>query len=450
MMRYLMIIICSWCLIAPTVVPAALPPLVDDQALPSLAPMLKRVMPAVVNISTTTQLNSTDHPLLRDPFFRHFFRVPEQPRYSNPQSLGSGVIIDSARGLVITNHHVVNGADEISVTLHDGRTLEAHVLGVDPETDIALLQLPAHNLQSVTLADSERLQVGDFVVAIGSPFGLAQTVTSGIVSALGRTGLGIEGYESFIQTDASINPGNSGGPLVNLRGELIGINTAILAPGGGNVGIGFAIPSNMVTAVVSQLLNHGDVRRGYLGIGVQDLTAELAKALAIDYTKGALISSISPESAAERAGLALGDIITQIDESPVINAADLRNRIGLMRAGDQLTIHVLRGQKKKIVQARLADPYQKFVDGQRFDPQLTGALLGEITHRTRRGPQILVTVGPVRLDSPAWNFGLRSDDILLKVNGHSIDSLRTIQAVLQTPLSSVQILRDNRMILLAR
>ena len=222
-------------------------------------------MPAVVNISTVTRIAATEHPLLRDPFFRQFFDIPQQ-RQREESSLGSGVIVDAAQGLAITNHHVVAKADEIRVTLHDGRTLKAELVGADPETDVAVLRLPAQGLTALPIGDSDQLRVGDFVVAIGTPFGLRQTVTSGIVSGLGRSGLGIEGYENFIQTDASINPGNSGGPLVNLRGELVGINTAILAPGGGNVGIGFAIPIAMARSIMDQIVDHGSVSRGLFGV----------------------------------------------------------------------------------------------------------------------------------------------------------------------------------------
>lgn len=247
-------------------VSAALPEQVNDQPLPTLAPMVKQVTPAVVNISTRSQIRLQQNPLFNDPFFRHFFgQQPQQPQ-NRTQSLGSGVVIDAQKGLVITNHHVIDRADEITVTLRDGRELQATLLGSDPEADVALLEVPAVGLSDLPLANSDSLQVGDFVVAIGNPFGLGQTVTSGIVSAIGRSGLGIEGYEDFIQTDASINPGNSGGALVNLRGELVGMNTAILAPGGGgNVGIGFAIPSNMLQQIVDHLLLHGEVRRGVLG-----------------------------------------------------------------------------------------------------------------------------------------------------------------------------------------
>lgn len=265
---------------------AAWPSAVDGQPLPSLAPMLKRATPAVVNISTRTQIQEAEHPLLRDPFFRHFFGIPNQPRRRESSSLGSGVIVDSRRGYVLTNNHVIDKADEITVTLNDGRRLNGKLVGADPESDIAVVKITPERLTELPIGDSDKLEVGDFVVAIGNPFGLGQTVTSGIVSALGRSGLGIEGYEDFIQTDASINPGNSGGALVNLRGELVGINTAILAPSGGNVGIGFAIPANMATRIMTTLVEHGEVRRGLLGITVQDLSHELAQAFSLPDGQG--------------------------------------------------------------------------------------------------------------------------------------------------------------------
>jgi serine protease Do/serine protease DegQ len=261
----------------------ALPSSVDGQPLPTLAPMLERATPAVVNIATVGHVEVRQNPLLSDPFFRHFFDIPDRPRRRQTQSLGSGVIVDAEHGYVLTNHHVIARADKITVTLRDGRHLNATLIGADPESDVAVIQVPAERLTALPLADSDRLRVGDFVVAIGNPFGLGQTVTSGIVSALGRTGLGIKGYEDFIQTDASINPGNSGGALVNLHGELVGINTAIIAPGGGNVGIGFAIPTSMASQIMQQLIEHGEVSRGQLGITAQDLTPELAQAFGSDW-----------------------------------------------------------------------------------------------------------------------------------------------------------------------
>jgi len=272
---------------------AALPAQLDGAPLPSLAPMLEKVTPAVVNISTVSAMRSEDHPLLRDPFFRWFFELPRDAPEKRSQSLGSGVIVDANRGYVLTNHHVIENASEIHVTLNDGRELKAEMLGSDPETDVALLQIEAVDLNAIPMGNSNQLRVGDFVVAIGNPFGLSQTVTSGIVSALGRSGLGIEGYENFIQTDASINPGNSGGPLVNLRGELVGINTAILAPSGGNVGIGFAIPVNMVEAIQRQIVEFGGVHRGTFGVTMQTLSPDLAPALRLPPdARGAVVTGI--------------------------------------------------------------------------------------------------------------------------------------------------------------
>jgi Do/DeqQ family serine protease len=288
-------------------------PLVDSQGqgLPTLAPMLERVLPSVVNVATRGRVRVQDNPLLQDPFFRRFFGVPNVPRERQVQSLGSGVIVDAKHGYILTNSHVVDRADEITVTLKDGRVLTATLVGKDPEADVAVIQIHADGLIALPFADSDKIRVGDFVVAIGNPFGLGQTVTSGIVSAMGRSGLGIEGYEDFIQTDASINPGNSGGALVNLRGELMGINTAILAPGGGNVGIGFAIPINMASQIMTQLVAHGELHRGRVGVQVQDLTADLVEVFVIKGTVGgAVISKVVKDSPASTAGLEAGDVVT--------------------------------------------------------------------------------------------------------------------------------------------
>jgi Do/DeqQ family serine protease len=446
-----------WYAITASTAQAALPAEVDGEPLPSLAPMLERVMPAVVNISTITEIAPRDHPLLRDPFFRRFFDIPRQPRERESQSLGSGVIIDAADGIVVTNHHVIEGADAIRVTLHDARRIDARLIGSDPETDVAVLRLEAEGLSEIALSDSDALKVGDFVVAIGSPFGLAQTVTSGIVSALGRTGLGIEGYESFIQTDASINPGNSGGPLVNLRGDLIGINTAILAPGGGNVGIGFAIPTNMVETIVAQILEFGSVRRGLFGATAQDLTPELMAAMGIDIARrgrllGAIIAGVESGSAAEGAGLRPGDIVTAVDGRSVANAADLRNRIGLLRAGSKLELEILRDGTRRKLKAEVADPFADFVHGEKLAPALEGALIGEAmvesVHRRRR----VLTVGPLRPGSPAWLAGLREGDLILEANRQDVDGLEDLQRVLRTDaaLYSLKVFRDGQLVLLAR
>ncbi|WP_269618398.1 DegQ family serine endoprotease [Zhongshania sp. BJYM1] len=332
----------------------------EGRALPSLAPMLKTVNPAVVNISTYTTQTVRQNPLLNDPFFRRFFNVPDQQMQQlqpqrRTQSAGSGVIIDAEKGIVLTNHHVVNGADEITVSMEDGRNYTATLVGTDPDVDIAVLKIDAKNLHSVKLADSEKLEVGDYVVAIGNPFGLGQTVTTGIVSALGRTGLGIEGYENFIQTDASINPGNSGGALVNLRGELVGVNTAILAPSGGNVGIGFAIPINMAKVSIDQILEHGEVRRGQLGVVIQDLTSELADAFKVGkHQRGAVIAEVQSGSAADKAGLQVGDVVVEVDGKEIRSSAQLRNAVGLKRVGDRILVTVLREGKRKEYRAELA------------------------------------------------------------------------------------------------
>ncbi len=407
-------------------------------------------MPGVVNVSTLTRRTLEDHPLLRDPFFRRFFQIPGRPQEQESQSLGSGIVIDAERGIVVTNHHVIQGADEIRLTLHDGRRVDARLIGSDPETDIAVLQAATKDLIQLPLADSDALKVGDFVVAIGSPFGLAQTVTSGIISALGRTGLGIEGYESFIQTDASINPGNSGGPLVNLAGELVGINTAILAPGGGNVGIGFAIPTNMARAVIDQILEHGSVRRGLFGAAAQDLTPELADALGTDERFGAVISTVETDSAAERAGLRAGDLVLALDGRTVSSGAELRTRIGLLRAGSPIELTVLRKGQRLTLNGEVEDPYADFVHGEQLHPTLEGALLGERQSVSRHGRRQMVQVGPLRPGSPAWLAGLREGDLLLGANGYEIGSLEALRQALRAGIDSLQVLREGQLLLLAR
>ncbi len=396
----------------------------QDQPLPTLAPMLEQVLPTVVNIATVGRVRVRDNPLLQDPFFRRFFGIPDAPRARPTQSLGSGVIVDAERGYVITNNHVIDKADEITVKLHDGRTLTATVVGKDPDADVAVIQIPAENLVAAPTADSDRLRVGDFVVAIGNPFGLGQTVTSGIVSALGRSGLGIEGYEDFIQTDASINPGNSGGALVNLRGELVGVNTAILAPGGGNVGIGFAIPMNMVRSLMGQLVEYGEVRRGRLGVMMQDLTPELAKAFEIKERRGAVVAKVVKDSPVDRAGLRVGDVVTQVNDRTVNSSAEMRNLVGLLQVGETVTMTVLRDGKTHTLTATIAAPEQVQVAGQRLHARLEGTQLGPVPENDPRyGSLEGIAVLVIERGSAAWRAGLRAGDIIVSVNRRTVTNL---------------------------
>ncbi|MCC6136567.1 MAG: DegQ family serine endoprotease [Candidatus Contendobacter sp.] len=412
----------------PVSVQAALPAMVDNQALPSLAPMLERATPAVVNIATENRVASRRNPLLEDPFFRHFFNIPDQPRERMAQSVGSGVVVDTERGYVITNHHVVEGADTITVTLRDGRRLNAKVIGSDSQSDVAVIQIPSGNLTALPLADSDALRVGDFVVAVGNPFGLGQTVTSGIVSALGRTGLGIQGYEDFIQTDASINPGNSGGALVNLRGELVGINTAIIAPGGGNVGIGFAIPANMVARLMNQIVSHGLVKRGQLGVSVQDLTPDLARAFNIPASQGAVIAQVSPRSAAARAGLREGDVVLSINGRPVRDSGALRNTVGLLEVGEAVRLEILRDGKPLTLEAKVGEYAPARLDGEAINPRLTGATLEEIGPNSPLAGKVLgVLIAEVASRSPAARAGLRKGDVILAINQQRVASPADLQ-----------------------
>ena len=416
----------------PLPVPAALPTAVDGQPLPTLAPMLEQATPAVVNIATESRVQLRRNPLLDDPFFRHFFNIPDQPRERRAQSVGSGVVVDARRGYVITNHHVIDGADTITVTLRDGRQLEAKVIGSDSESDVAVIQVPARNLTALPLADSDRLRVGDFVVAIGNPFGLGQTVTSGIVSALGRTGLGIQGYEDFIQTDASINPGNSGGALVNLRGELVGINTAIIAPGGGNVGIGFAIPANMVARLMEQIVAHGSVRRGQLGVSVQDLTPELARAFNLPASQGAVIAQVSPHSTAAKAGLKEGDVVLRVNERSIRDGGGLRNAIGLLEVGETVRLEILRDGKPLTLDAKVGEYVPAKAEGDDINPRLAGAVFEDIGPNSPLAGRVQgVLVARIESGSPAAGAGLRSNDVITGVNHRTVtstDELRQLAA----------------------
>lgn len=408
---------------------AALPPAVDGQALPSLAPMLETVTPAVVNVHSQTRVQVRD-PFFNDPFFRRFFDVPQVPRERLQQSLGSGVIVDAERGLVLTNNHVVEGADDIKVTLTDGRNLHAEVVGRDPDTDVAVIRIPAERLTAVRLANSDQLKVGDFVVAVGNPFGLGQTVTSGIVSALGRSGLRGLGFQNFIQTDASINPGNSGGALVNLRGELIGINTAIFSPSGGNVGIGFAIPANLARNIMEQLLAYGEVQRGSLGVQAQDLSEQLAQALDLGAQRGAVVAQILPDSPADRAGVKIGDVVTAIDGRPVNSATDLANAEGLLPIGRPLVLDVLRDGRPQRLKFTLAPLSNQKVAADKLDARMSGITLAELPRRYRERGMQGVLIAEVDPRSPAGQSGLQRGDILAGVNRYGIGSLTELTEVL--------------------
>ncbi|MGA0806536.1 MAG: DegQ family serine endoprotease [Pseudohongiellaceae bacterium] len=412
---------CSMLLVSSIVLADSASVLAQQQR-PGVADMLEQVTPAVVNISVQGHQDLPQNPLLNDPFFRRFFEIPEgqqQPQQRETQSVGSGVIIDSAEGYILTNHHVVNDADAIKVTLQDRREIVAKLIGSDEGTDIALLQIEADDLSALPLSDSDTLRVGDQVLAIGNPFGLGQTVTTGMISALGRSGLNRESYEDFIQTDASINPGNSGGALVDYNGELIGINSAIIAPSGGNVGIGFAVPINMAMAVVDQLVEFGDIKRGMLGVSIGDVTPDLADALELDVTEGAVVQSVTPDSSAAKAGLQAGDIIVAVDGAAVRDGTALRNRIGLMRAGTELEVTYLREGQRRNVRATISERSEQAVASVQgaSDTLLEGVELSGIpSDHPQSGRVEGALVTRIGQNSRAFAFGLRANDIITAVN----------------------------------
>ena len=419
--------VCLWTVYAG----AALPPAIDGNVLPSLAPMLDNVTPAVVNIASEGHVEMQLNPLFNDPFFRRFFNVPDQPLSRKTQSLGSGVIVDAAQGLIITNNHVIANADKVTVNLRDGRNFKAELVGSDPDSDVAVIRIKATKLTALRLADSDKLRVGDFVVAIGNPFGLGQTVTSGIVSALARSGLGITGYDDLIQTDASINPGNSGGALVNLRGELVGINTAIYSQNGGNIGIGFAIPVNMAHQIMQQLVSHGQVKRGYLGAQFQDLNAELAEAFGLRADKGAVVVDVTGGSPAALAGLVPGDVITEVNGRAIANAAELRNQIGLIRSGQKVEVRLLREGQPAHATLLIADRDEGVsANGQFRNERFADTTIGEIPQGSPAFGRLQgVTAYKVDRGSRAWAAGLRAGDIIVSVNRQRTPTLPAFLAV---------------------
>jgi len=405
--------------------PAATPPVVGDTPLPTLAPMIKKVSPAVVNIATRGTIRERgQNPLLDDPFFRRFFDVPPDtgPRERPFQSAGSGVIFDARNGYIVTNAHVVENATEITVTLQDGRDLKAEVLGSDAPSDVAVLKVKSEGLAQITLGDSARAEVGDFVVAIGNPFGLQHTVTSGIISGLSRSGINPDGYEDFIQTDASINPGNSGGALVNLRGELIGINTAILSRSGGNIGIGFAIPVNMARSVMEQLIKYGSVKRGQLGVSMYTVTPDIAHSLGLPNAVGALVSQVVEGSPADKAGIRTGDVITSVNGQPVKSNSELRNTIGLLRVGDRVDIGLVRDGKPVRVTAVIADTTAELTGGPvSIHKSFEGAALADAPDSAG------ALVKSVEPGSAAAQAGLRADDVIVGANRGKVGNVRELR-----------------------
>lgn len=441
MKQIVLAVTCTAALCAAALTPAqaaaALPTSVDQQSLPSLAPMLENVIPAVVEISVSGTQIQRQAPDLFGQFFG--MPAPRQQRAHPFQALGSGVIIDAAKGHIVTNAHVINKADDIRVTLHDGRELKAKLLGQDEQSDIALLQIDAERLTAIQRADSDSLRVGDFVVAIGNPFGLGQTVTSGIISALGRSGLNAENYENFIQTDAAINSGNSGGALVNLNGQLVGINTAIIAPGGGNVGIGFAIPANMVSSLVDQLLQYGEVKRGVLGVTGGELTPDLAEAFGHKTKHGAFINQVMPGSSAEKAGLKAGDIIVAVNGKSIKSFAELRATIATTGAGREIDVEIIRNSERKTFRVRLMESDEQSISAEVLHPRLEGASFSEIVG------------GGIRVDnvdprSSAAQAGLLANDQIIGANNQPLANLKQLRQLLATKprVVALNVLRDGQ------
>ncbi len=397
---------------------AGLPPVVNGQPLPSLAPMLEKVMPSVVNIKTLIPVQVPPPSMANNgaPFLGEMAAKEE--------SLGSGVVVDAQSGFIVTNQHVIEDSESITVTFENGHTVTATVVGADPETDLALIKVNYAGLRGIAFSDSDQLRVGDFVVAVGNAYGLGKTVTSGIVSGMGRSGLGFDSVEDFIQTDAMVHPGNSGGALVNLRGELIGINTAILAPGGQSSGISFAIPVNMVRTVVDQLIGHGEIRRGSIGAQFQDITEELAAAYGVRGNQGAVITQIASHSAVANAGLQTGDVVIAVDGHSIRDAVDLRNRIALIRVGQMASFKVVRHQQVLDRSLMMLAPSLLTMEGESLSKAWAGALVGEKESSLGgyRGGKRVVVQG-IEPGSAAMLFGLRQGDVIDTVNRRGVDTL---------------------------
>ena len=413
----------------PSTAEAALPVQMGGAPMPSLAPMLQKVTPGVVNIYTKQVVR------VRNPI-AEFFGGPGFPQERVQQSLGSGVIVDGTRGLILTNNHVVEGADSVSVTLNDGRSFEAKPIGSDADTDVAVIQIQATGLTAIPLADSASLRVGDFVVAVGNPYGLGQAVTSGIVSAVGRSGLSGFGYQNFIQTDASINPGNSGGALVNLRGELVGINAASFNPQGsaaGNIGLGFAIPANLAREVMRQLMAYGEVRRGSLGLDTRDITADLARQLKLPPTQhGAWVARVYRGSPGEAAGVKPGDIVISANGQRIDNAESLRNIEGLLPVGQSVRLDLSRDGQNVTVSATLKAQVRE-IDGGKLDPRLAGASFTDLPERYRQQGVRGVIISKVINGSRANKNGLDDGDLVLGINRRQVEDLNSFRAQLAQP-----------------
>jgi len=393
----------------------------------SLAPMLQKVLPAVVNVRAAVKVNSLDT-MLR---LQQERKNPNEPLPDKLMSVASGVIVDANKGYILTNAHVIEDAESVTVTLSDGRHYTAKVIGVDKPSDVGLLQIQAKNLTAISLGNSNDLKVGDLVAAIGNPFGLNQTVTSGIVSALGRTTLGIENFENFIQTDAPINPGNSGGALINAQGQLVGINTAILAPSRGSIGIGFAIPADMAKSVMLQLIEFGNVRRGMLGVGAQDISPELAGAFGLTSPfKGAIVTMVMPHSPAEIAGIKVGDIITNINNIEIKNANDVVNSIGFMRVDTRTTINLIRDHKPISLTATINDPKKRKVISEQIDPFFYGVSLKSFSLLSAgQGDVKGVLVVGVEEDSSAWRSDLRPGDVITSANQQPVSDIAELKKI---------------------